>query len=219
MWRDKHKLVLWDHQNVEDMLKLTFDTLKPYLKEGEFKSEQRFELKVGEATGSGYIDILTTGDDARILDMKTKGKKFTKQELHDNVQALMYAWYYYETYGKLVPVDFIMTRHPPTKLTPKKHIQTVPPPTEAQLRGFKAYVKHLHGIMNGFTEEQADKGYHRDEFFCQRVCQLKSPFAYISVKKLGTNALVGNYFVDSVPALKPDEYLEELRHGGCPRWN
>lgn len=219
MWRDHYKLDLWDHQNVEDMLKLTFNTLKPYLKQDQFKSEQRFEMKLGEATGSGYIDILTLGDDPRILDMKTKGKRFTQAELDNNMQAMMYQWYYHETYGKLVPIHFIMTRFPPTKRDPGKHIQTVMPPTEQQLKGFKEYVKHLHRVMNTFGEKDAKTNYHADEGFCLRVCQLRNPFSYTSIKKRDTHKLVGNYYSDAVPALKADEYAETLRHKGCPRFH
>jgi len=219
MWRDHYKLDLWDHQNVEDMLRLTFSTLKPFIKEGQFKSEQRFEIKLGEATGSGYIDILTLGDDARILDMKTKGKKFTQKELSENVQAMMYSWYYYETYGKLVPVHFILTRFPPTKKDPGRHIQTVMPPTEAQIDGFKEYVKHLYKVMNEFGLQDAYSNWHADEGFCLRVCQLRNSFEYISIKKKGTDKFVGNYLMDQAPEPKDDEYAEKARHPGCPRWN
>lgn len=219
MWRDHYNLTLWDHRNVEDMLKLTFNTLKPYLKKGQFKSEQRFEIKLGEATGSGYIDILTLDDNPRILDMKTKGKKFTQLELDENVQAMMYSWYYWETYGKLVPVHFIMTRFPPTKKDPSRHIQTVMPPTEAQLKGFKLYVQHLHKVMNNFGVKDAYQSYHADEGFCLRVCQLKDPFSYLSVRKKDGGALVGNFFLDQNYQVKEDEISEILTHKGCPRWN
>lgn len=219
MWRDHYKLDLWDHQNVEDMLKLTFTTLKPYLLDGQFRSEQRFEMKLGTAVGSGYIDILTLGDDGRILDMKTKGKKFTQEELEWNMQAMMYQWYYFATYGKLVPVHFIMTRFPPTKKDPGKHIQTVMPPTEVQINGFKLYVQHLHRVMNGFSVKESQSNWHKDEGFCLRVCQLRNRFDYISIKKKATKALVGNHLLDSVPALKDDEYQERLTHKGCPRFN
>ncbi len=218
MWRDHYKLDLWDHKNVEDMLKLTFNTLKPYLKEGQFRSEQRFEMKLDEATGSGYIDILTLGDDGRILDMKTKGKKFTQAELDANMQAMMYSWYYWETYGKLVPVHFIMTRFPPNKKDPTRHIQTCPAPTEAQIKGFKMYVKHLHKVMNTFGERDAPANYHRDEGFCLRVCQLKDRFDYLHVTKK-TGAFVGNYFMDADYQVKEDEVSEVRRHKGCPKWN
>lgn len=221
MWRDHHRIDLWDHANVEEMLALTFRTLRPYLNDGEFKSEQRFEMKQpdGEVI-SGYIDIMSTGADKRILDMKTKGKRFTQEELVGNMQAALYQMYYHETYGKLVPVTFIMTRFPPTNRDPSRHLQTVQAPTLEQLNGLKAYAQHLYGVMNGFTLEDAKSSPCRDDGFCLRVCPFKDPFQYISVKKKGTNVLVKNYMMDKPPKeIAADEYTEVLRTKGCPRWN
>ena len=219
MWRDHYRIDKWDHKNVEEMIALVFVTLKPYLIEGRFISEQRFEEKIGSATVSGFLDVMTLGDDARMFDMKTKGKKFTKDEIDDNIQAQMYAWYYHRKHGKLVPMHFIMTRFPPTKKDTGRHIQTVMPPTESQLKGLEIYLEHVYGVMNQFTLKDAYSHFHSDEGFCLRVCQMRLPFDYISVKKKITNKLVGNYLTGQVPKLKDDEYFEKARHSGCPKFN
>ncbi len=219
MWKDHYKLDLWDMSDMEGMLIVTFSTLKPYIKDGQFKSEQRFEMTIDGAVISGFVDIAAIGERKRILDMKTKGQKFTKAELPGNIQAAIYQMWYYEQYGESVPVDFIMVRHPPTSRAPDKHLQTVAPSTKSQMDGLKAYLVHLHKVMNSFGLDDAYSQYHEDENFCHRVCQLKNPFSYISIKKRDTEELVGNYHLDQVPPLKPDEYAEELRHSGCPRYN
>lgn len=225
MWRDKHDITLWDHQNLEDMLALTFSTLKPYLGPGEFKSEQRFELKIGDAIISGYVDIAAIGKHKHILDMKTKGSKFTKKELIDNIQAAIYQMWYYETYGELVPATFIMTRFPPTKLRPQNHLQSVPPPTEAQIRGLKPYLARLHKVMNGFTEKDMASSFCSDEGFCFRVCQFKDPKSYMVVTNRDGTGQERRYWIDpkdigELPyQVKEHETYVIKEHPGCPRWN
>lgn len=219
MFKAKHRLDLWEYPVVEAMLTLTFSTLKPYLKEGRFKSEQRFEMKYDKVTVSGYVDILSRGKDKRILDMKTKGKRFTKAELGDNVQAAIYQWWYYETYGDLVPVDFIMVRFPPTKRSPTYHLQTVEAPTVQQLGGLKQYAIHLHKLMNNFTLRDATGGFCSDFGFCERVCPFKRPFDYLSLKDKSTGALIGNYMLDNPPHVGENQMIERLHCKGCPRFN
>lgn len=218
MWRDHYKLDLWDHQNVEDMLKLAFDTLKPYLKEGQFKSEQRFEMKIDGAVVTGFVDIAAIGEQKRVLDMKTKGQKFTKAELPENIQAAIYQMWYYEQFGELVPVDFIMLRHPPTKRLPQGHLQTVPPLTPVHIEGLKSYLVHLYHVMNNFGVQEAGSNFCADEGFCRRVCPFFRGFDYNQVRKK-TGQLVGNFSLDLTPQLGEDEEMETLHFNGCKRWN
>lgn len=86
-FKHHHNLTLWDGTDMEGMLVLTFSTLKPYLENGQFLSEQRFELKHGDANITGYVDIAAIGANKRILDMKTKKDRFSGDELVNNIQA------------------------------------------------------------------------------------------------------------------------------------
>lgn len=217
LWKALHQLDLWDMTDMENMLVLTFSSLEPYLRD-KFLSEQRFELKSGDATISGYVDIAATGALKRILDMKTKGQKFTKAELRDNIQAAIYQMWYYEQYGELVPVDFIMVRHPPTKRLPQGHLQTVDAPTATHLSGLKYYLTELYQVMNTFGPEEASAHFHDDEGFCLRVCQLRNPFDYVRITKK-TGEPVGTFLLDNAPQVGDDEVVEKLHHIGCPKFN
>jgi hypothetical protein len=218
MWRDHYKIEIWDRDEMEGMLRLCFETIKPYLNEREFQSEQRFELQVGGATISGYIDIVAIAAE-KILDFKTKGSKFTKKELPHNIQAGIYQLYYYKKYGKLVPTEFIMTRFPPTKFKKDKHIQRVEAPTVARLNGLEKYLEFLYHRMNNFTLDDARKNYCDDYSFCDRVCQFRRGFTYYSVKKKETDELVGNYLLDNPPQVPEDCYMETRTFLGCPKFN
>lgn len=215
-----HKIDLWDHQNVEEMLQLTFTTLAPYLKRGEFLSEQRFEIDLGEgATASGYVDIASIGPDKRILDMKTKGQKFTKKELAASMQAIIYQMWYHETHGELVPVDFIMTRFPPTKRLPTNHIQNVPPPTVEQIRGLKYYLRELHKTMNTFGLKEAHGSFCGDTFFCDKLCSFRRPMTYLALVDNATNQTLSTHMLDNPPHPCDTQRVEERTFGGCPRFN
>jgi hypothetical protein len=169
----------------------------------------------------GYIDRLVAYSSGWVVwDYKSQKTRFTEDETFDNFQSLVYQWYIWKTYGELASVNYVMLRHPPTSRTPNKHIQTTPPATPAQLEGFERYLEYLYETINSFTEEDGKAAMKTDdEGFCRNVCSYYTPKVYLSIKKRGTNALVGNYLPEFAPALKEDEYVEELRHGGCPRFN
>lgn len=220
MWAARYKLDLWDHQNVEEMLQLTFVTLAPYLKEGEFVSEQRFEIDLGDgATASGYVDIAAIGPDKRIIDMKTKGQKFTKKELAANMQAIIYQMWYYETYGELVSTDFILTRFPPTKRQPKNHLQSVLPATPTQIAGLKYYLKELYGVMNSFGIREAHGSFCTDTFFCDKLCSFRRPMTYLAVVDQATGHTLSTHMLDNAPNLGHNQVLVEMTHPGCPKYN
>lgn len=219
-WIAQYKLDLWDQQNVEEMLQLTFKTLAPYLKEGEFVSEQRFEIDLGEgATASGYVDIAAIGPDKRILDMKTKGQKFTKKELAANMQAAIYQMWYHETYGELVPTDFILTRFPPSKRAPKNHIQSVPPSTVEQIAGLKYYLKEMHKVMNSFGLREAHGSFCEDTFFCDKLCSFRHPMTYYALVDQTTGQTLSTHMLDNAPTIGHNQRLEERSFGGCSRFN
>lgn len=220
-----HSLDGFPIQDIETMAALAFDTIKPYIlaswEAGEptYRSEQRFELKIANAICTGFIDFWVTAKPGRIIDFKTKGKRYTAKELPNLVQAHIYQMYHYIATGELVPVDFIMLRFPPTQRRPDYHIQTVAAPTEMQIEGMKAYVCHLYEVMNTFTFEDAYVSPCSDRGFCDRVCPFRNPFQYLSIRKRGTNELVGNFPLDTKRQVQQDEWSEVKLFSGCIKFN
>ncbi len=196
-----------------------------FLDEGatrRFEPEHEFTmtLKNGGKV-RGYIDKLAFyGNQAIVWDFKSQKNRFTQDEVTNSLQGLVYQWYIWKTYGLLCEVRFVMLRHPPTKKDPSKHIQITMPATPAQLEGFELYLEHMWETVNRFEERDAHANFKMDDDgFCRNVCSYFTPKTYLSIKKRDTKTLVGNYLPEFAPEPKADEYVETLRHSGCPRWN
>lgn len=217
MYRDKYRINIWDFDEIESMIKLAFDTVKVDVENGAFESENRFELDIDGAKCTGYIDIVSKAR-KRIIDFKSRGKRFTAKELANSLQGLIYQMSIYQETGELWPVDFIMLRFPPTKRKATYHIQTVPPPNIAQIAGLKYYVKHIFNVINNFGLKDAHSSFCKDQGFCERVCPFMRPFRYLHVKTR-QGEFVGNYFLDAKRDLKENEVGEIRRFVGCPLYN
>jgi hypothetical protein len=165
-------------EEFDGMLKVAFMYIAEYFKDNpnlNYTNEERFQIKIGFAEISGFIDLLIKFEDKDwiIVDLKSQGKRFTESELADNVQAVMYQLAVWKTYQKRARVDFIMLRHPPTTRTPDKHIQSVEPLTIDHFSGFEAYISHLYDIVQNFGHKEAHGNFCKKPGFCDYVCKYK----------------------------------------------
>ena len=206
-----------------------------FLVEGarEIVVEHEFKIPVGKnVIINGFIDKLAIFDkEIKVVDFKTSAKKFTKDEIDSNVQDLMYSLAVYKERGIIPQVSFIFLRFP------ENPIQTSPPCTEKELRGFEIYLEKLADYLSKFTEAHAKSDYAANDAkrkwlcgFCKAPgelkkdgnkkwhCQYRFPFHYWALKK--ENRVVKTSFNDD---LKPDvakgEKVTKEYFQGCPRWN
>lgn len=144
--------------------------------------ELDFKLDVGGSVQvEGTIDKIAIYEDhAVIRDFKTQGKKFTADELENNIQAGVYQYAVKKLFGLPARVEFLLLRFPPQKRNPTRHLQVVEPYTESQLNGLMSYLTYLSGEFNGFTETKAKLNLKafKDKGFCLNVCGFRMPFAY-----------------------------------------
>lgn len=196
-----------------------------FLDEGairRFEPEHEFTMVLSNGGKiRGYIDKMAQYEDKWVVwDFKSQKDRFTEDELKNSFQSTMYQWYIWKTFGALAEIRYVLLRHPPTKKTPDKHLQITPPATPAQLIGFETYLEHMFNVINDFGPKDAESAMKMDDDgFCRNVCSYYTPKTYIAIRKKDTKQLVKTYLPEYAPPLKPDEYAEELRHGGCPRWN
>ncbi len=220
---------------VSELLRVAFLAIKPHfdayfavLDAGQpapfaYYTERRFKMQVGEATMSGFIDLLLVWPDrALVIDLKSQREKWVRADVPNNVQAIIYQLACLREFGFVPPVEFIMLRHPPSKRFPHNHIQSVAAPSRAHLMGLESYVESMYGVVNRFTAEDALAHPHDDEGFCIRVCQFYKPFTYWARVKQGDAARVP--LETYLPADKPEtvaegEELVPMEHKGCiARW-
>ncbi len=223
MWIARLKITPDIAADIDPMCLLAINETN-FLDEGAIRTfepehEFRMTLKNG-AIVKGFIDRMAEfPHEFVITDYKTARNKKTKEEVLEAFQSLVYQLYVWKTFDKLASVRYLFLRHPPTKRAPDKHIMVTPPATPAQLAGFESYLEHMFEVINRFGPDEARAKYHMDSGFCDRVCSYRTPRTYLSIKKRGTNALVGNFLPEHAPELKADEWVEELKHKGCPRYN
>ncbi len=217
-------------EEVGGLLRVAFLTIKPHfdayfaaLDAGEpapfrYYTEHRFKMQVGEATMSGFIDLLLVWPDrALVMDLKSQAKKWAVAEVPNNVQAAIYSLATYREFGLLAAVDFVMVRHAPSKRYPKLHLQSVAAPSLAHLAGLEAYIESMYGAVNQFSMEDALANPHKDIGFCDRVCQFREPRTYWArIKRVDPATVIETYLLDEPPAkVADDEELVRRQHLGC----
>lgn len=180
--------------------------------------EHEFLLDIDGMLIKGYIDILAFyKDKAKIRDYKSQGKRFTDDEMENNIQAGIYQLYVNRKFNIPAEVEFVMLRHPETKRTPGKHLQTVPPYNENELSGFVEYLKYLDEQVQNFSLEKATENLkaQTDDGFCKRVCQFKNPMEYyILLDKDGE--ILQSSKVEKELQAKEGQTIEKKNYTGCP---
>lgn len=184
--------------------------------------EHEFLFDTKTAPLKGFIDKLARYKDYfKIIDYKSKGKRFTEKELKDNYQASVYQLYVWKKFKMPAIVEFVMARHAPTTRTPDKHLQIVPAKNEQQLRGFELYLEFVGERFKSFGLEDAYSDFAAHDSsrksFCQYVCKFKDPFDYVAVTKNGE--LVRTHFLDDKVVLAEGESSEVRSHKGCPAFH
>lgn len=228
IWKNRHNISDELIADLDDMILLVFNKTN-FLDEGAIqKFDSEIEFKIQLSNGgyiNGFIDRMAEFKDKWVItDYKSQGQRFTKNEVEDNFQSLMYQLYVWKTYGKLAEVQYIMLRHPPTSRTPDKHLQITKPATPEQLAGFECYLEYMAELFNKFGEREAKTHFHDDEGFCERVCSYRRPFKYMIVKKKDGKGDEKRFWIDpkaeGLPyQVKDDEESQIVSHSGCIKWN
>ncbi len=226
----RHGIAPYEMSAMEEMLQVAFGTIKPHfdtlfaaLDTGQpapftYTTEKRFQMQVGQATISGFIDLLLVWPDrALVIDLKTQARKWTVADVPNNVQAALYALATYRELGLLAATDFVMVRHAPSKRYPLMHLQSVAAPSKAHLAGLEAYVEAMYGVVNQLTLEQAAQHPHASFSFCEKVCGYHKPFDYWAlVKRADPTVTIKTFMLDNAPKeVAADEELVKKHHAGC----
>jgi len=192
-----------------------------------FDPEHEFTMTLGNgAVIRGFIDRLAQFSDRWVIsDFKTAREKHSKKEVASSYQSLCYQLYIWKTFGALAEVRYYFLRHPPTKMTPQKHVMVTPPATPAQLIGFEAYLEYMYKVVNSFGLAEAHSNYCADEGFCERVCSHRRPYDYWDITK-ADGAPSRRIWIDpkmgldiSPPELYDGEVATKMRSSGCPKFN
>ncbi len=229
----RHDITLSSVDEVSELLRVAFIAIKPHfdtlfaaLDAGQpapftYHTEKRFQMQVGQATISGFIDLLLVWPDrALVIDLKTQARKWTVADVPNNVQAALYALATYRELGLLAATDFVMVRHAPSKRYPLMHLQSVAAPSKAHLAGLEAYVETMYGVVNQLTLDQARQHPHASSSFCEKVCGYHKPFDYWAVvKRADPTVALKTYLFDRAPTeVAEDEQVVLKRHEGCIHW-
>lgn len=235
MFRDKHPDVTDEH--MEDLDALIFVALnhdwscKDAVK--ILPPEYPFEIDFGAFAIKGFMDrVILYKHGAIIRDYKSQSKKFSDDDLQNQLQAFMYQTAVKHEFGLSAVVEFLLLRFPPNRRDPSRYLQVVEPLSDAQIEGFKVYLSHLNEAINALTEETATdnlKSQH-DYGFCTRVCSLKDPFDYWVLLGEGDTPLAStrvpkyglpeeqdpNRWAFDQLAPKSGQRVQKRRYNGCP---
>lgn len=193
--------------------------------------EHPFEIDFGDFAIKGFMDRVLIYDNIAIIrDYKTQSKKFTEDQLQENLQAFFYQLAIKHQFGLPASVEFILLRFPANRRDSKRYLQKVEPLTEDQIDGFKYCLIAVSEQINELTAENAHSNMksYKDSGFCTRVCSLKDPTDYWillnSDGSIARSARIPKWNIGSLSheewihkTLKPKEgqKIEKRRYGGC----
>ena len=170
----------------------------------------------------GFIDkpILYKKDkQIKIVDYKSSKNKFRGEELHANIQAMVYTLASKKEWKGYKPtVEFQFLRFP---RQPLQQLQF----TDAQLSGLEYYLSHAFGVINNFTEETAKTNYAADTKKNSWLCKIgkwRCPYIdaydyFVIVSKEGEEIKKALKKKDLQKDLKEDQKIETRSYDGCPR--
>ena len=168
----------------------------------------------------GFIDkpiVYKRGKKIKIVDYKSSKYKFRGEELHSNVQAMVYTlaaqkeWPGYDS-----TVEFL--RHPRSPLQQLKFNQE-------QLRGLEYYLAHAFQIVNNFTEETAVTNYaadkKKDAWLCKIGkwrCPYIDPYDYFVILNKDKEEIKKSFKKKELQeVLEKGQKIEKRTYEGCPR--
>tara|TARA_R100000315_G_scaffold48150_1_gene22587 strand:+ start:5951 stop:6943 length:993 start_codon:yes stop_codon:yes gene_type:complete len=188
------------------------------------KPEHEFllENKDPEYKIRGFIDkpiVYKKGKKIKIVDYKSSKYKFRGEELHSNVQAMVYTLAAQQEWPEYSPtVEFQFLRHP---RSPLQQLQF----NKDQLRGLEYYLAHTFQIINNFTEETATTNYAADTKKNAWLCKIGKwrcpyidPYPYfVIVDENGEEINKSLKRSELQSKLKDGQKIKKRKYDGCPR--
>ena len=188
------------------------------------KPEHEFllENKDPEYKIRGFIDkpiVYKKGKKIKIVDYKSSKYKFRGEELHSNVQAMVYTLAAQQEWPEYSPtVEFQFLRHP---RSPLQQLQF----NKDQLRGLEYYLAHTFQIINNFTEETATTNYAADTKKNAWLCKIGKwrcpyidPYPYfVIVDESGEEISKSLKRSELQSKLKDGQKIKKRKYDGCPR--
>tara|TARA_R110001592_G_scaffold303735_2_gene575931 strand:+ start:340 stop:1335 length:996 start_codon:yes stop_codon:yes gene_type:complete len=170
----------------------------------------------------GFIDkpiIYKKGKKIKIVDYKSSKYKFRGEELHSNVQAMVYTLASKKEWEGYTPtVEFQFLRHP------RKPLQQLEF-NEDQLRGLEYYLAHTFQIVNNFTEETAITNYAADKKKDAWLCKIgkwRCPYIdgydYFVILDKNKEQVKKSFKIKELEnVLEKGQKIEKRTYEGCPR--
>ena len=188
------------------------------------KPEHEFllENKDPEYKIRGFIDkpiVYKKGKKIKIVDYKSSKYKFRGEELHSNVQAMVYTLAAQQEWPEYSPtVEFQFLRHPRSPLQQLEF-------NKDQLRGLEYYLAHTFQIINNFTEETATTNYAADTKKNAWLCKIGKwrcpyidPYPYfVIVDENGEEINKSLKRSELQSKLKDGQKIKKRKYDGCPR--
>ena len=169
----------------------------------------------------GFIDKHAFYDEDTLIitDYKSSKGKYRGEELHSNVQAMMYTLAGKKIRNKLkkIKVRFLFLRFP---RTPIQELEF----SKDEIEGFEYYLGWLNGVMNDFNENDAVSNFAADKpdkrWFCAAgktwVCPLRDPFEYYALVD-SEGYTIASSKEKSELKLDPKFEIKKMMYLGCPR--
>jgi hypothetical protein len=156
----------------------------------------------------------------RIVDYKSSKQKFKGEELHSNIQAMVYSLAALKIWPKLKPrIEFLFLKFP------KQPVQALEF-TKDELKGFEFHLEQVQKVIDNFNEDSARTNFAIDggwatKWMCGPTksgweCPYKNKLTYYALKDKSGGIIKTSFDNDFSPS--KEEIVEKIEYQGCPKF-
>lgn len=191
--------------------------------------EDEFNFEGENYRLNGFIDRLFQYKDnsLTVVDFKSSKARFSKSELPDNLQVLMYSLAVYKKYGKIPQVKFLFVRFPRNPWQEGKLLN------KRTLEGFEVFLSQLADFLQDFDYKKAiaDMAYQNSKncWLCGKeglkkdgtqsfICEFRKPMDYYAILDKDGNVIKTAHKKEDLKP-KEGESIEAYSYSGCPAWH
>lgn len=185
---------------------------------------------------TGFIDkVIEYEDRVKIVDYKTSKKKFSQEELSENLQAIIYMLYLGKemNFKKKLEVEFVFLKFPKD---PCQKIQM----TKNEILYYEDYLSDIFKRINSFDDKQAvsnfamknkpSKGKFDGMLMCGFAkqkgqlkkdgnpmwhCQYKFPFDYYIAVDMWGDRVASSFDLEEIEGKYPNNAIIKKKYKGC----
>ena len=159
----------------------------------------------------------------KIRDWKTSKSKFSKDELSNNLQALIYQWVVKQLYGLKSHIDFVFVKFV------QKSLQRIEAFTDKEFEGLEIFLTNISNTLANFNEEKAETDFAAADgskkWLCGSTeegkwcCSFRKPIVeYYALIDENGKIITSSFKKENLKIKDKNQFIIKKSYAGCRYW-